>query len=127
MKKLFNEGRIDVRTKCWATGLDSWKHLSTIAQLKWFIMAEKQTPFMNETKMAIVILDILIQVVSFCPAKYGEAIIRPVHKVKQILSESTNCLAHIVQLLLTFDPAIVERVAVLLHLVSFLILVLAGL
>lgn len=41
------------------------------------------------------------------------AIIRPLSKVKKILSD-TLCLPHIVQLLLTFDPVLVEKVAILL-------------
>ena len=86
LKKLYQEGVIDARSKCWATGLETWKPLSTIAQLKWFIIAEKQLGLLNESQLARVILDTLIQVVSFCPAKNGEAIIRPVHKAKQILS-----------------------------------------
>jgi len=106
-----------LKTKCWAVGLDGWKQMNSIPQLKWFIVAEKQTGILNESSLAAVVLDILIQVVSFCPAKNGDAIIRPVHKAKQILSETTNYLSHIVQLLLTFDPAIVERVAQLLYLV----------
>jgi len=94
--------------------------MAAIAQLKWFILAEKQPSLLDESKMTIAILDILIQIVSFCPAKNGAAVIRPVHKIKQILSDATNCLAHLVQLLLTFDPVIVERVATLLFMVTFI-------
>lgn len=42
-----------------------------------------------------------------------DAIVRPLPKVKRLLSDPT-CLAHIVQLLLTFDPILVEKVATLL-------------
>lgn len=38
---------------------------------------------------------------------------RPLPKIKRILSDS-YCLAHIVQVLLTFDPILVEKVAILL-------------
>ena len=41
-------------------------------------------------------------------------IIRPMPMVKRILSEP-NVLPHIVQLLLTFDPVLVEQVAILLY------------
>ena len=41
------------------------------------------------------------------------AVIRPLPKVKRLLSDPI-CLPHIVQLLLTFDPILVEKVAVLL-------------
>ena len=43
------------------------------------------------------------------------SIIRPLPRVKRELSEQ-NCLPHIVQLLLTFDPKIVESVATLMNL-----------
>ncbi|ESP01912.1 hypothetical protein LOTGIDRAFT_172288, partial [Lottia gigantea] len=43
------------------------------------------------------------------------AVIRPLPKVKRILSDAT-CLPHIVQLLLTFDPVLVEKVATLIYL-----------
>lgn len=41
------------------------------------------------------------------------AIVRPMPRIKRLLSEAV-CLPHIVQLLLTFDPVLVEKVAVLL-------------
>ena len=41
---------------------------------------------------------------------------RPLPKIKQALSDPLH-LPHVVQLLLTFDPTLVERVAQLLHLV----------
>ena len=44
------------------------------------------------------------------------AVIRPLPKIKQALSDPLH-LPHVVQLLLTFDPTLVERVAALLHLV----------
>jgi len=42
-----------------------------------------------------------------------DAIIRPLPRVKRLLSDSV-CLPHVVQLLLTFDPVLVEKVATLL-------------
>ena len=41
------------------------------------------------------------------------AVVRPIPKAKRMLSDA-SCLPHIVQLLLTFDPVIVEKVAILL-------------
>ncbi len=45
-----------------------------------------------------------------------QAIIRPLPRAKRVLSEP-NVLPHIVQLLLTFDPRLVERVVNLLNVV----------
>lgn len=53
------------------------------------------------------------QLKKYCFRNKDDAIIRPLPKVKRILSEPT-CLSHIVQLLLTFDPILVEKVACLL-------------
>lgn len=69
---------------------------------------------MNETDLAVTILNVLIKMCSYYPSRdQDEAIIRPLPKVKRLISETT-CLAHIVQLLLTFDPILVEKVATLL-------------
>lgn len=38
-----------------------------------------------------------------------DAVIRPLPRIKRLLSEPA-CLAHVVQLLLTFDPILVEKV-----------------
>lgn len=48
--------------------------------------------------------------IRFCDSRDEEdAVIRPLPRVKRILSEP-SCLAHVVQLLLTFDPILVEKV-----------------
>lgn len=45
-----------------------------------------------------------------------DCVIRPAPKVKRVLSEPAN-LPYLVQLLLTFDPIIVEKTATLLFLI----------
>lgn len=52
-------------------------------------------------------------VIDFCFRDEDDAVIRPLPRVKRLLSEPT-CLAHIIQLLLTFGPILVEKVATLL-------------
>ncbi len=53
----------------------------------------------------------------FYPSKDDDgAIIRPLPRVKQSLSDAST-LPHLVQLLLTFEPYLVEKVATLLYLV----------
>ncbi|KAK4337430.1 hypothetical protein RND71_043541 [Anisodus tanguticus] len=113
IKKLYNEGKIDNETKFWAQGLESWKYLKEIPQLKWSILATENA-ILNETELAIQILNILIKICEIYPSKNENgAIITPLPRIKKYLSES-SCLPHIVQLLLTFDPTIVERVSCLL-------------
>lgn len=122
MKKLFNEKQIDSKTRCWAQGLDGWRSLDKIAQLKWYLLANQNAAnqsLFNETQLAILILNILIKICSYYPSRderNDNAIIRPIPKIKRLLSEQ-SCLPHIVQLLLTFDPQLIEKVAQLLNLV----------
>ena len=72
---------------------------------------------MNESEMSALILSMLAQICQFYPSKDEDgAVIRPLPKIKQALSDPAH-LPHLVQLLLTFDPTLVERVAQLLHFV----------
>ncbi|ELU18389.1 hypothetical protein CAPTEDRAFT_227625 [Capitella teleta] len=116
MKEFWTEGVIHPKTRCWAQGMDGWRPLQTIPQLKWCLMATGQA-VMNETELATLILNMLIQMASFYPSRDADnAIIRPLPRILRLSSEAT-CLPHIVQLLLTFDPILVEKVATLLHLI----------
>ena len=113
MRKLYEEGKLNESTKCWAQGIDGWKQLIEIPQMKWCLIAEGNA-LLNETELAIQILNILIQICEYYPSKNENgAIISPLPRIKKFLTDST-CLPHIIQLLLTFDPTIVERVSTLL-------------
>ena len=87
-----------------------------MSQLKWTLLA-KGVAVMNESEMSALILSMLTQICQFYPSKDEDgAVIRPLPKIKQALSDPSH-LPHLVQLLLTFDPTLVERVASLLHFV----------
>ena len=80
-----------------------------IPQLKWTLVASSQAT-LNETDLSILILNILIRLCTYFPSRDEDgAIVRPLPKVKRLLSDAT-CFPHIVQLLLTFDPLLVEKV-----------------
>lgn len=116
LKDLWNEGTIHAKTRCWAQGMDGWRPLQSVPQLKWTLLASSQ-PVMNESELASLILNMLIQMTEYYPSRDSDgAIIRPLPKVKRILSDPM-CLPHLVQLLLTFDPTLVEKVARLLFLI----------
>ncbi|XP_023933252.1 dnaJ homolog subfamily C member 13-like [Lingula anatina] len=116
MKDLYKEGVLHAKTRCWAQGMDGWRPLSSVPQLKWCLLATGQA-VMNESDLAIAILNMLIKISEFYPSRDPDgAIIRPLPRCKRLLSDAT-CLSHLVQLLLTFDPIIVEKVAVLLYLI----------
>ncbi|XP_016101996.1 dnaJ homolog subfamily C member 13-like isoform X1 [Sinocyclocheilus grahami] len=116
MQEFWSAGTLTAKTRCWAQGMDGWRPLQAIPQLKWSLLAAGQA-VMNETDLATLILNMLITMCSYFPSRdQDNAIIRPLPKVKRLISDST-CLPHIVQLLLTFDPILVEKVANLLYLV----------
>lgn len=114
LKDLYADGSITVKTKVWAQGMEGWRLLHQVPQLKWTLVA-KGTSVMNESELATLILRILITMARLFPSRDNDgAIIRPLPTVKRILSEP-NTLPHIVQLLVTFDPVLVEQVALLLY------------
>lgn len=113
LKDLYNANKISHRTKVWAQGLDSWRVMSQVSQLKWTLIA-KGNPVINESELATLIFNILIKMCEYFPSRDADnAVIRPLPRVKRLLTD-LQCLPHIVQLLLTFDPVLVERVATLL-------------
>ncbi|XP_070570129.1 dnaJ homolog subfamily C member 13-like isoform X2 [Ptychodera flava] len=118
MKEYWKQNVLTPKTRCWAQGMDGWRPLHTIPQLKWCLFATGQA-VMNESDLATLILNMLIKICEYYPSRDPDgAIVRPLPRPKRILSEAT-CLPHIVQLLLTFDPVLVEKVALLLYLVMF--------
>ncbi|GFS52720.1 dnaJ homolog subfamily C member 13 [Trichonephila inaurata madagascariensis] len=113
IKDLWTEGVIHPKTRCWAQGMDGWKPVHMIPQLKWTLMATGAS-LMNESDLANEILRMLIKICEYFPSRDSDgAVIRPLPRAKRMLSDAT-CLPHIVQLLLTFDPILVEKVAILL-------------
>ncbi|KAL8571849.1 DnaJ subfamily C member 13 [Nucella lapillus] len=116
MKEYWDQGVIHGKTWCWAQGMDGWRALHTVPQLKWTLMASGQA-VMNESDLATLILNMLIRMAEYYPSRDMDgAVVRPLPRVKRILSDAT-CLPHIVQLLLTFDPVLVEKVASVLYVV----------
>lgn len=90
--------------------------MEQIPQLKWHLMA-KGTSLINESEMAALILDVLVRMCKFYPSRDSEGgIVRPLPRAKRLLSEP-NTLPHVVQLLLTFDPRLVEKVVTLLNVI----------
>lgn len=115
IKDFHKEGHFDAKTKFWAQGLDGWKTMDRIPQLKWTLMGGGQS-LLNDSQLAAMILDILTSMCELFPSRdpLTSAVIRPFPKIKRLLNDPT-CLPHLVQLLLTFDPTIVEKVVKLLN------------
>lgn len=116
LKEMWEAGQINEDTKCWAQGYNSWNKLSDIVQLKWTFLGQGASIF-RENDMTVLIIDILIRMSEAYPSRStDDSIIRPISKIKQILSND-HYLPHLVHLLLTFDPTVVEKVATLLCLI----------
>lgn len=113
LKQLYNSSVISTRTKCWAHSMEGWRRLGAVTQLKWTLVARGASVY-DETTLAATILNLLTAAARYYPSRNeDDAVIRPLPRVKRLLSEPA-CLAHVVQLLLTFDPILVEKVATLL-------------
>ena len=66
MKDMSAEGTLRPETKCWAQGMDGWRPLQNIPQLKWYLLATGSA-VMNETDLAVLILNMLIKICEFYP------------------------------------------------------------
>ncbi|VDN50229.1 unnamed protein product [Dracunculus medinensis] len=120
MKKFYGDKTVFERTQIWAQGLDHWTSLSSVPQFRWTVCSQANTDILyNFTELCIGILDILIQMCMYYPSRdENNCVIRPLPQVKRILCEPT-LLYQIVQLLLTYDPGIVQRIAsLLLHIME---------
>ncbi|CAL4079400.1 unnamed protein product, partial [Meganyctiphanes norvegica] len=113
LKEIWELGTLNLKTLCWAQGMDGWHPLSNIPQLRW-ALAATGTAVNTETDMSTLILNMLNTMCRYFPSRTEDgAVIRPLPRIKRLLSD-TLYLPHLVQLLLTFDPILVEKVATLL-------------
>lgn len=126
MQEFWSTGVLTAKTRCWAQGMDGWRPLQAIPQLKWCLLATGQA-VMNESDLATLILNMLITMCSYYPSRWlprqpadladvmtlswfhafhvtslsslrdqDNAIIRPLPKIKRMISDNA-CLPHIVQ------------------------------
>ena len=68
MKQFWADGVINPKTRCWAQGMDGWRPLQNIPQLKWCLMATGQA-VMNETDLATLVLNMLINMAEYYPSR----------------------------------------------------------
>ena len=96
MKELYAEGLVTAKSRCWSQGMDGWRPLLLVPQLKWALLATGQ-PVLNESELAILIMNILNRICDYYPSRDADgAIIRPLPRAKRLLSDPV-CLPHIVQ------------------------------
>lgn len=68
MQEFWNTGVLTAKTRCWAQGMDGWRPLQAIPQLKWCLLATGQA-VMNESDLATLILNMLITMCSYYPSR----------------------------------------------------------
>ena len=68
MKQLWKDELVSAKTRCWAQGMDGWRALQVIPQLKWSLLATGQA-LMNETELATLILNMLIRMCEYYPSR----------------------------------------------------------
>ncbi|RNF26400.1 dnaJ-like protein subfamily C member 13 isoform X2 [Trypanosoma conorhini] len=117
LKQLYEAAEVKNDTKVWAQGLPGWMELKDVPQLRWGIVASKSSKLLTLSEVSGVVLDIFSLLCAGFPSRdeHG-AIMQPPPRVKRFLS-GPQVLPHVVQLLLTFDPALCARVHSLLYLV----------
>eukprot|EP01107_Rhizomastix_libera_P008652 TRINITY_DN239_c0_g1_i5.p1 TRINITY_DN239_c0_g1~~TRINITY_DN239_c0_g1_i5.p1 ORF type:complete len:2272 (+),score=570.58 TRINITY_DN239_c0_g1_i5:31-6816(+) len=113
MKQLYSTGIITITTLCWAQGMEDWRPLQEVTQLKWALLGTGQSVFTNY-ELGGIVLDTFIKLATMYPLRDKDGgIIRPIPRPKRLLS-SPMMLPHVVQVALTRDPTLVEKTAVLL-------------
>ena len=83
MKDLHEQGIITRDTKCWAQGMEGWQRARDVPQLKWTLCAVGGQ-ILNPTELAALILDTFTCVCEFSPSRDGDALVRPLPRVKQV-------------------------------------------
>ena len=68
MKAFYEEGTLHAKTRCWAQGMDGWRPMQSVPQLKWTLLATGQA-VMNETDMATLVLNMLIKMAEYYPSR----------------------------------------------------------
>lgn len=68
MKELYGKNVINPRTRCWAMGLDGWRALAQLPQLKWTSMARGNAVY-NESELATQILNVMINMCEYYPSR----------------------------------------------------------
>lgn len=76
MQEFWSTGVLTAKTRCWAQGMDGWRPLQAIPQLKWCLLATGQA-VMNESDLATLILNMLITMCSYYPSRWAEQKIPP--------------------------------------------------
>ncbi|ELP94462.1 DnaJ domain containing protein, partial [Entamoeba invadens IP1] len=113
LKKLLNDKIITEDVIVWAQGMEDWKSLKDVTVLKWYLLKE-DTGVLSPLELCHEIIGTLEDLVTMYPSRDMNGILlRPIPRAKRILS-SPRYLPHVVQLLLTASPQLIDIAARLL-------------
>eukprot|EP00727_Mastigamoeba_balamuthi_P010951 m51a1_g6479 hypothetical protein (2880) ;mRNA; r:107787-117893 len=116
LRELWASGDVGPATLVWAQGMEDWRALRDVPQLRWALMATGNA-LLTSVELATLVLDVMYKLCKLYPIRDADGgIIRPVPRPKRQLS-SPALLPHLVQVLLTFHPVLVEKTAALLTVV----------
>ncbi|ELP89557.1 DnaJ domain containing protein, partial [Entamoeba invadens IP1] len=113
LKVLVMNKTLDEDILVWAQGMEDWKPLKDVTVLKWAILQE-DTGVLTPLLFCQEIIGTLEELVTMYPSRDMNGILlRPIPRAKRLLS-SPRHLPHVVQLLLTACPQIIDTSARLL-------------
>lgn len=113
IKRMFNIGKIDMKTEFWAAGMLKPKPLYAIRELRWLV--SKRTGCIDAYGLARLSLKILHKLVSLHAAmEVAHEVLQPLPRAHREIC-SPQCLPHICQSILCGDPQVVSQSAALIH------------
>ena len=113
IQRMFNIGKIDMRTEFWAAEMAKPKPLYAIRELRWLI--SKRNGCIDAYGLARLALKILHKLVSLHSAvEVTHEVLQPLPRAHREIC-SVDCLPHICQAVLCGDPQVVSQSAALVH------------
>ena len=86
LKQFWDEGIVHAKTRCWAQGMDGWRPLQSVPQLKWTLLATGQA-VMNESDLSCLILNMLIRMAEYYPSRFVSK------KSQNVICQTQKCRA----------------------------------
>ena len=117
LEKLFQEGKVTGTTKMHTKEDWEWRPLNEFRCLRWRFMMDG-TSSLSPVEAAEHCVDIMLKLCRLFPIKDADGVImKPLPKARVILSDIKTVLPHIVQLLITQTPRLIEKSAELITLI----------
>lgn len=113
LSELYAESKVTPDTMCWASHMGEWVPMRRVWQLRWRVLSRGGNS-VPPAEAALVCLRILTRLARMHPSVTKDgAVIRPVPRAKRLLA-SPQALPHVVQILLTEEPKLVDAAGELL-------------